>query len=84
MPLNVISVCTICHISQFYANKLKQYMGYKQLYHMHIGGGNKTLLLDMHKRPCVLFGHDCRKLANVANTVNQEMFVHVNICRFVF
>ena len=27
--------------------------GSEQLYDMHIGGGNKTLLVDMHKRPRV-------------------------------
>ena len=35
-------------------NKYRMLWGSEELYHMHIGGGNKTLMADMHKRLCVI------------------------------
>ena len=54
---NVGTMSDISHISQLYADNPKQCsiyaVGIPTALHMYIGSGDKTLLINMHKRPCV-------------------------------
>ena len=76
-PLKVVSMGAICHISQFYASKPKQYIysmlwGYEQLYHIQKGSvGEKHCTRDhVLSTPwhTILAGPIGITLANVANS----------------
>ena len=73
-------------------NTCSMLWGSEHLYHMHIGGGNKTLLVDMHKRPHVTnpiniayymccLGFVYIKLANVANSTHHMIITFKGLLR---